>query len=248
MATFPERIADNVERLASELAQRASIERGYRSRNSRARRRGPPRQFRKSAAVVPQGRFRQATIGFGPARPKALAAHGASNPEDRDWPGSDRCLAARRELPDTQKWRLLMSRLSTVPLLKSKSIPAISTIAVLTVLGSVAIAAPMCSMSMVRTCGPENRQPGDPPGRQVHQDDRYTLKAPNGVEFSDIRGYETWPAVAVSQVEDGLKVIVANPTMIDAYRAGVPSNGKPFPDGSKIVKIEWSQKEDPESP
>jgi hypothetical protein len=141
-----------------------------------------------------------------------------------------------------------MSRLSTVPLLKSKSIPAISTIAVLTVLGSVAIAEPMCSMSMVRTCGPENRQPGEPPGQQVHQDDRYTLKAPNGVEFSDIRGYETWPNVNVSQVEDGLKVIVANPTMIDAYQAGVPGNGKPFPDGSKIVKIEWSQKEDPESP
>ena len=57
-----------------------------------------------------------------------------------------------------------MSRLSTVPLLKSKSIPAISTIAVLTVLGSVAIAEPMCSMSMVRTCGPENRQPGERPG------------------------------------------------------------------------------------
>ena len=93
-----------------------------------------------------------------------------------------------------------------------------------------------------------NRQPGEPPGQQVHQDDRYTLKAPNGVEFSDIRGYETWPDVNVSQVEDGLKVIVANPTMIEAYQAGVPGNGKPFPDGSKIVKIEWSQKEDPESP
>jgi hypothetical protein len=36
--------------------------------------------------------------------------------------------------------------------------------------------------------------------------------------------------------------------MIDAYQAGVPGDGKPFPDGSKIVKIEWSQKEDPESP
>jgi hypothetical protein len=130
-----------------------------------------------------------------------------------------------------------MSRISTIPVLKSKNIPAISTIAVLTVLGSVAMAAPMCSMSMVRTCGPVSRQ-----------DNRYTLKAPNGVEFSDIRGYESWSDVAVSQVEDGLKVIVANPTMIDAYRAGVPGNGKPFPDGSKIVKIEWSQKEDPESP
>jgi hypothetical protein len=27
--------------------------------------------------------------------------------------------------------------------------------------------------------------------------------------------------------------------MIKAYRAGIPANGKPFPDGSKIAKIEW---------
>ena len=38
------------------------------------------------------------------------------------------------------------------------------------------------------------------------EDDRYTLQAPNGVAFSDIRGYETWPDVNVSQVEDGLTV------------------------------------------
>ena len=27
--------------------------------------------------------------------------------------------------------------------------------------------------------------------------------------------------------------------MIDAYRSGVPGNGKPFPDGSKMAKIHW---------
>jgi hypothetical protein len=32
-------------------------------------------------------------------------------------------------------------------------------------------------------------------------------------------------------------VILANPVMINAYRAGVPGNGKPFPDGSKMAKI-----------
>jgi hypothetical protein len=37
-------------------------------------------------------------------------------------------------------------------------------------------------------------------------------------------------------------VIVANPVMIDAYRAGVPGNGKPFPDGSKMAKIHWNPK------
>jgi len=54
--------------------------------------------------------------------------------------------------------------------------------------------------------------------------------------------------VAVSQTEDLLKVMVANPTMIDAYRAGVPGNGKSFPDGSKIAKIEWKPKKHTEAP
>ena len=36
--------------------------------------------------------------------------------------------------------------------------------------------------------------------------------------------------------------------MIDAYRAGVPANGKPFPDGSKIAKIEWRPKKSTEAP
>ena len=45
--------------------------------------------------------------------------------------------------------------------------------------------------------------------------------------------------VAVSQTEQLLKVMVANHTMIDACRAGGPGNGKPFPDGSRIAKIEW---------
>lgn len=85
-------------------------------------------------------------------------------------------------------------------------------------------------------------------GMAVAAQDKYALQVPNGIAFSDIRGYETWPDVAVSQVENGLKVIVGNPAMVDAYRAGIPGNGKPFPDGSKTVKIEWSQKKSAESP
>jgi len=80
------------------------------------------------------------------------------------------------------------------------------------------------------------------------QQDKYTLQVPNGLKFSDFRGYENWQVVAVSQTDDLLKVEVANPTMIDAYRAGVPGNGKPFPDGSKIAKIEWKPKKSTESP
>jgi hypothetical protein len=78
--------------------------------------------------------------------------------------------------------------------------------------------------------------------------DRFTLKVPNGLAFSEFRGYETWQDVAVSQTENGLKVIAANNAMINAYRQGVPGNGKPFPESSKIVKIEWSSKKNPESP
>jgi hypothetical protein len=78
--------------------------------------------------------------------------------------------------------------------------------------------------------------------------DRYTLKIPNGPAFSEFRGYETWQNVAASQTETSLKVIAANPAMINAYRQGVPGDGKHFPEGSKIVKIEWSAKKNPESP
>src|ERR1700735_2505968 len=78
--------------------------------------------------------------------------------------------------------------------------------------------------------------------------DKYTLSVPNGLAFSDFRGYENWQAVAVSQTQNLLKVMVANPTMIDAYWAGIPGNGKPFPDGSKIAKIEWKPKKSAEAP
>jgi len=84
--------------------------------------------------------------------------------------------------------------------------------------------------------------------RAFSAQDKYTLRVPNGLAFSDFRGYENWQVVAVSQTEDLLKVMVANPTMIDAYRSGVPGNGKSFPDGSKIAKIEWKPKKNTEAP
>jgi hypothetical protein len=78
--------------------------------------------------------------------------------------------------------------------------------------------------------------------------DRDSLKVPDGLAFSDFKGYEDWQYVAVSQVKDGIKIIAANPAMMSAYRSGLPANGKTFPDGSKIVKIEWSQKQSAVSP
>ncbi|MBW8815263.1 MAG: cytochrome P460 family protein [Caulobacterales bacterium] len=85
-------------------------------------------------------------------------------------------------------------------------------------------------------------------GAALAAQDRYALKVPQGLSFAEIRGYETWQPVAVSQVKDGLKIISANPVMMNAYRSGLPAKGKTFPEGSKIVKIEWSAKENPASP
>ena len=78
--------------------------------------------------------------------------------------------------------------------------------------------------------------------------DRYMVRAPNGIAFSEFRGYEDWQDVAVSQTGDSIKVILANPVMIKAYRQGVPNGGKSFPDGSAIVKIAWNKAPNPVSP
>ncbi len=85
-------------------------------------------------------------------------------------------------------------------------------------------------------------------GMALAAQDRFTLKVPNGLAFAEFKGYENWQYVAVSQTESGIKVIAANPMMINAYRQGVPGNGKQFPNGSKIVKIEWTSKKNSESP
>jgi cytochrome P460 len=85
-------------------------------------------------------------------------------------------------------------------------------------------------------------------GGAISAQDKYTVRVPNGLAFSEFRGFEDWPTVAVSQTGDLIEVIVANPVMIDAYRAGVPGNGKPFPDGSKVAKIHWNAKKSADAP
>src|SRR5215510_8962769 len=84
---------------------------------------------------------------------------------------------------------------------RNPSSPIVIIVVLLAVLGSIALAA----------------------------QDKYTLQVPNGLAFSDFRGYENWENVAVSQTENGIKVIVANPTMMAAYRDGLPADGKHFP-------------------
>jgi hypothetical protein len=80
--------------------------------------------------------------------------------------------------------------------------------------------------------------------------DRFELKALNGISFSEIRGYETWPFIAPSWRTDNneLRVILGNNAMIDSYKGGTPGNGKPFAEGSIIVKIGWSERKSPVFP
>jgi Cytochrome P460 len=72
--------------------------------------------------------------------------------------------------------------------------------------------------------------------------DKYTLKVPGGLAFAEFRGYESWEVVSMSANESVVAVIVGNPLMIEAYKAGIPANGKPVPDGAKMAKIHWNPK------
>lgn len=78
--------------------------------------------------------------------------------------------------------------------------------------------------------------------------DRFSVKVPNGLAFSEFKGYDAWQTIAPSQTEDGLKSILGNSTMTGAYKAGIPANGKPVPDGAMIAKLEWLKKSDEASP
>ncbi len=77
--------------------------------------------------------------------------------------------------------------------------------------------------------------------------DKYALTSPGGIAFSDFRGYEDWSVVSSARTDEVLKVIVANPAMIKAYKAGVPANGQVFPEGSMIVKLQWKPKKSTEA-
>ena len=119
----------------------------------------------------------------------------------------------------TQLRRMIMSKTHSFPILRlvlaRPAAAGAAVAAVLAVLGSLALA----------------------------QQDKYTVSVPGGLAFSEFRGYEAWQVVSISHDGDLLAAILANPVMIDAYRAGVPGSGKPFPDGAKMAKIHWNPKQ-----
>ncbi len=91
-----------------------------------------------------------------------------------------------------------------------------------------------------------------PGGAAISAQDKYTVQVPDGLGFSDFKGYEDWQTVAVSQATiqnlQLIEVILGNPTMIAAYKDGFPGNGKPVPDGAKMAKIHWNAKKNAEAP
>jgi len=89
-------------------------------------------------------------------------------------------------------------------------------------------------------------------GKAISAQDKYAVAVPNGLAFSEFRGFESWQTIAVSQANiqnhDLIEVILGNPAMIETYQAGFPGNGKPVPDGAKMAKIHWNVKKSTESP
>jgi cytochrome P460 len=85
-----------------------------------------------------------------------------------------------------------------------------------------------------------------PGGRTVIAQDtgpaKYAVRVPNGLAFSEFKGYEAWQTLSVSHSEMLIAVTLANPVMISAFQSGIPDNGKPFPDGARMAKIHWNPK------
>jgi hypothetical protein len=71
---------------------------------------------------------------------------------------------------------------------------------------------------------------------------KYSVAVPGGLAFSEFKGYETWQTISISRNEKVVASILGNPAMINAYRSGIPANGKPVPDGAKMAKIHWQAK------
>jgi Cytochrome P460 len=84
-------------------------------------------------------------------------------------------------------------------------------------------------------------------GVAISAQDKYTLQVPNGLAFSEFKGYEGWQVISLSH-GSLLAVILGNPAAVAAFREGIPDNGKPFPDGARLAKIHWTPKTIPGEP
>jgi hypothetical protein len=84
--------------------------------------------------------------------------------------------------------------------------------------------------------------------KSMSAQDENTLKVPNGLAFAEFKGYESWQVVSISYNGGKLAAILGNSAMIDALKAGIPGNGKLFPNGAKMAKIHWNPKKNLAAP
>jgi len=82
-------------------------------------------------------------------------------------------------------------------------------------------------------------------GVAIAQQNKDTVKVPDGFALSEFKGYEKWQVIGASQGGNIIAVIVGNPEMIAAYQSGLPAEGKQFPDGVRMVKMHWNTKKNP---
>src|SRR5204862_5848253 len=66
---------------------------------------------------------------------------------------------------------------------------------------------------------------------------KYSVQVPGGLAFSEFKGYEDWQTISVSRNYKVIAVILGNPVMIDAYRAGIPANGEQVPARARLAKV-----------
>ena len=85
-------------------------------------------------------------------------------------------------------------------------------------------------------------------GMALAAQDRYTLQVPGGLAFAEFTGYENWQLVAVTHNGEKLDAILGNPALIEAYKAGIPGNGKPVPRRRQDREIHWMAKKDESQP
>jgi cytochrome P460 len=95
------------------------------------------------------------------------------------------------------------------------------------------VAAPAVGVALALSVGIAADAPKSAP-------DKYSVKVPGGLAFAEFKGYESWETISVSHNGEALAVITGNPAMINAFKAGIPGNGKPFPDGAKMAKVHWA--------
>ncbi len=85
-------------------------------------------------------------------------------------------------------------------------------------------------------------------GGAMSAQDKNAVKVPGGLAFAEFKGYEGWEFISLSKNDQLVAAILGNPAMIEAYKKGIPGNGKPFPDGAKMAKIHWTPKQSEKAP